>query len=239
VDNTSGWAKGGVMIRESLDPASSYAFMFPTPDGRRAFQNRPSVAAGAISAHSATGEVAYPCWVKVERKGNEFTAYYSTDGDNWIVQPDTENTGTDQSPNPQTIFMSGPVCIGLALSSNNGAGGVCFAEFSDVDMTGSVSGQWKVADLGDVARANDPADLYVAVQDSSNNVGVVVNPDPAAANATDWIEWKIPLTEFGINATRVKTLFIGLGDRDNPIPGGAGMLYIDDIRVTKPEPAEE
>ena len=239
VDNTNNFAKGGVMIRESLDPASTYAFMFPTPSGRRAFQNRPSVAANAISAHSAEGEVTYPVWVKVERKGNELTAYYSTDGNNWIMQPDTENTGDDASPNPQTIYMTGSVYIGLALSSNNGRGGVCFAEFSDVDMTGSVSGQWKVADLGDVAPSNDPVDLYVAVQDSSNNIGVVVNPDPAAVNATDWIEWKIPLTEFGINATRVKTLFIGLGDRDNPTSGGAGRLYIDDIRVMKPEPAEE
>ena len=239
VDNTNNFAKGGVMIRETLDPASSYAFMFPTPSGRRAFQNRPGAAANAISAHSAEGEVSYPLWVKVERTGNVFTAYYSTDGNNWIVQPDTENTGTDMSPNPQTIFMTGSVSIGLALSSNNGQGGVCFAEFSDVDMSGSVSGQWKVADLGDVAPANDPVDLYVAVEDSSNTIGVVVNPDPAAVNATDWIEWKIPLTEFGVNATRVKTLFIGLGDRDNPTPGGAGTLYIDDIRVTKPEPAEE
>ncbi len=238
VDNTSGFAKGGVMIRESLDPASSYAFMFPTPSGRRAFQNRPSLAANAISAHSAEGEVTYPVWVKVERKGSEFTAYYSTDGTNWIVQPDTENTGGDASPNPQTIFMTGSVYIGLALSSNNAHGGVCFAEFSDVLITGSVSGQYKVADLGDVAQSNDPDDLYVALQDSNNNIGVVVNPDPAAVNVTEWTEWKIPLTEFGVNLSRIKTLFIGVGDRDNPTPDGAGLIYIDDIRVTRPAAAE-
>ena len=40
--NTDPWAKAGVMIRGSLDPAATYAFMTPTADGRRAFQNRTS-----------------------------------------------------------------------------------------------------------------------------------------------------------------------------------------------------
>ena len=234
-DNTSDWAKGGVMIRESLNPASSYAFMFPTPSGIRAFQNRPSVGAGAISAHSAAGEATYPFWVKVERKGNVFTAYYSTDGTNWIVQPDTENTGTDASPNPQTISMSGTVYIGLALTSNNSKAGTCVAEFSDVLTSGSVSGQWNVADLGDVAGGNDTDDLYVVIQDSSNKTAVVTHPDPAAVNATDWIEWRIPYSDLaGVNLTRVQTIYIGVGDRDNPQPDGAGRLFIDDIRVGRP-----
>jgi len=234
-DTTSTWAKAGVMIRESLSADSSYAFMFPTPDGRRAYQNRPSAAANAVSAHSATGLVTLPFWVKVERKGSQFTAYYSTDGKNWTKQPDTENTGTDASSNPQTIAMTGSARIGLAVASNNAQGGTCFAEFSDVVATGSVSGQFQVADIGTISPGNDPAALYVAVEDSSGKVAVVTNPDTGLVNVLEWTEWKIPLSDLaGVNLSKVKKMYIGVGDRKNPVQDGGGRIYIDDIRVTKP-----
>jgi len=234
-DTTSTWAKAGVMIRESLSADSSYAFMFPTPDGRRAFQDRPLTAANAISAHSATGQVTLPFWVKVERKGNQLTGYYSTDGKNWTTQPSNENTGTDASANPQTIFMTGSVRIGLAVASNNTQGGTCFATFSDVVTSGSVSGQFQVADIGSISPGNDPATLYVAVEDSSGKVAVISNPDTSAVNVLQWTEWKIPLSDLaGVNLAKVKKLVIGVGDRNNPAADGNGRIFIDDIRVVKP-----
>jgi len=231
---SSTFAKPGVMIRDNLDPASSYALMHPTPDGKRSFQNRPSAGASAISAHSAAGAITFPVWVKVERKGNQFTAYYSQNGTTWIQQPDTENTGTDMSPNPQTIAMGNSVYIGLAVSSNNGAGGFCFAEFSDVVATGSVTGDWKVVNVG-VNPGNDPAPLYVTVADSTGKSATVTNPDPAAVNSLIFTPWKTPLTSFtGVNMSKVKKIFIGVGDPTNPKPDGSGRIFIDDIGVTKP-----
>jgi len=82
---------------------------------------------------------------------------------------------------------------------------------------------------------NAPVQLYVAIEDSAKHVGVVVYPDPAVATATRWTRWKIPLNSFaGVNMTRVKKMYLGLGDRQSPAAGGAGRIYIDDIRVTKP-----
>ena len=44
----------------------------------------------------------------------------------------------------------------------------------------------------------------------------------------------MPLSQFaGVNLSRVKVLYLGVGDRKAPAPGGAGRLYIDDIRVKK------
>jgi hypothetical protein len=60
---TDMWAKAGVMIRDSLDPASTYAFMTPTPDGLRAFQNRTVFGGSAKSAHSNPGAVTLPLWM--------------------------------------------------------------------------------------------------------------------------------------------------------------------------------
>jgi len=232
--NTSAWAKAGVMIRDTLDPASSYAFMFPTPEGRRAFQNRPATAAGAVSAHSSTNQATLPFWVKVERKASTFTAYYSTDGTNWIKQPDTENTGGDRSPNPQTIPMGGSVCIGLAVASNNGQAGTCMAVFSDVVVTGSVSAQFQMTAVGVIGRANDRAPLYVILQDSANKKAVVVNPDPGAVNVLQWTEWRIPFSDLsGISLNKVKKMYLGVGAQANRVPDGGGLLFIDDIRVVK------
>jgi hypothetical protein len=231
--NTSGWAKAGVMIRESLDPASSYALMFPTPDGRRAFQNRPSTGTNALSAHSATGVVTLPFWVKVERKSSQFTAYYSTDGKNWIKQPADENTGADASTNPQSIIMGNSVLVGLAVASNNTQGGLCTAVFSDVVVAGGAS--FRVADIGSIDRGNDPDRLYVTVQDSTNKTVTVAHPDAGAVNFTDWTEWKIPLSDLaGVSLNKVKRLYIGVGDKANPVASGTGRVYVDDIRVTKP-----
>ncbi|MHC4207610.1 MAG: hypothetical protein ACYSTT_23390, partial [Planctomycetota bacterium] len=42
IDNTNGWAKAGVMIRESLDPGSVHASMVVTPENGVSFQRRPT-----------------------------------------------------------------------------------------------------------------------------------------------------------------------------------------------------
>ena len=82
---------------------------------------------------------------------------------------------------------------------------------------------------------NGKEKLYVTLIDSSAKNASVVHPDPAAACATKWTQWKIPLSSFtGVNPAKIKTLVIGLGDRSNPKKGGAGMLYVDDIWVTRP-----
>jgi hypothetical protein len=75
--------------------------------------------------------------------------------------------------------------------------------------------------------------MYVAVQDSAGKVAVA--SDPTLVNTSAWTEWKIPLSSFtGVNLAKVKKLYIGVGDRKNPAADGAGRIYIDDIRVTKP-----
>jgi len=229
------WAKAGVMVRESLDAGSVQGIMAVTPSRIRAFQNRPSTGGASLSAHSATGTITLPFWVKVERKGNQITAYYSPDGKTWTRQPDTENTGTDASPNPQTIGMGTSVYIGLAVSSNTPSNGACLVDFSDVVTTGSVTGQWQAADIGGENPANDPDRLYVTVTDTAGKSKTIVHPDAAATCVADWTQWRIPLTDFtGVNMASVKKMVIGAGDRSNPKVSGGGMLFIDDVQFGRP-----
>ncbi|UCD53337.1 MAG: discoidin domain-containing protein [Phycisphaerales bacterium] len=82
---------------------------------------------------------------------------------------------------------------------------------------------------------NDPGPLYVAVEDNAGHVAMVVHPDPDATVTTQWQAWTIPFSELGdVNFGSVKVMYIGVGDRDNPTPGGAGIIYIDDIQIGHP-----
>jgi Tol biopolymer transport system component len=236
---TSTWAKAGVMIRGSLDPAATNAFMFPTPEGQRDFQNRPTTGGNTVGTYSDPGTITLPFWVKVERKGTNFTGYYSQDGVNWIKQPGTESTGVDRSANPVRLAMTGPVYIGLAVTSHN-ASMTTIAEFSDVSFTGTVTGEWQVAAVGVAQPSNAAAPLYVAVEDSAGHVKAVTHPDPAAVQSPDWQEWMIPLSNFqGVNLAGVKKMYIGVGDRSKPTAGGTGVIYLDDIGFGHPLSAEQ
>jgi mannan endo-1,4-beta-mannosidase len=82
---------------------------------------------------------------------------------------------------------------------------------------------------------NGQEKLYVILADSTGKSAMVVHPDAGAAAVTKWTEWKIPFASFtGVNAAKAKSLIIGLGDKNNAKKGGAGLLFIDDIRATRP-----
>jgi len=59
--------------------------------------------------------------------------------------------------------------------------------------------------------SNGAAPLYVAVEDASKHVGVVVHPDPAVVTTAEWTQWKIAFSELaGVDMTQVKKLYIGV-----------------------------
>ena len=227
VVNTDGWAKAGVMIRERLEAGAKHAAVVVTPNNGVSFPRRPFT--NDVSEQINQTPLAAPHWVRLTRTGDTFQAEHSTDGAGWT------SVGTDPLLSSDDITMMGTIYIGLCLTSHN-VNAVTTAEFSNVQTTGGVSGQWQVADIGVDHPGNDADRLYVVVQDSTGRLGVSVHPDPGAVLATEWTEWRIPLSEFtvaGVNVQAVTKMYIGVGDRDHPTPDGAGMLYVDDIRVMK------
>jgi hypothetical protein len=74
---------------------------------------------------------------------------------------------------------------------------------------------------------------YVALNGNAR----VDHDDPDAATSTSWTEWNIELQAFadqGVNLANVNSITLGLGNRSNPVAGGAGMMYFDDIRLYAP-----
>jgi hypothetical protein len=228
VENTNGWAKAGVMIRETLDADSTHAMTVVTPTQGISFQRRNATA--GTSAADTTAGLAAPYWVKITRdlSGN-FTASYSANGTAW------QTLGS-----PDNISMTSNVYIGLAVTSHDAAL-ACQAVFSNVTTTGNVTGQWAHQDIGIASNAAEP--LYVALSNSNGTSAVVTNDDPAAAQIDTWTEWVIPLSAFadqGVNLTNVDSIAIGLGTRGNmTVPGGSGKMYFDDIRLYRPTEAAE
>src|SRR5215467_565210 len=98
------WVKAGVMMRESLDPASRQAFMLVSPGKGLAFQRR--VDTGGLSTSTSGGLLTAPYFVKLTRSGATITASESPDGSSWTT------VGSDTFAMPQTIY------VGLAVSSH-------------------------------------------------------------------------------------------------------------------------
>jgi hypothetical protein len=160
--------------------------------------------------------------VQIARKGNLFTASISPDGKTWKVQ------GT-----PQTIVMTDPVFIGLAVTSHVDAATKRTVTFDSVSTTGTVvpAGPFSATkDIGIVS--NDPAPLYVAIQDKAGKMAMVANTNPAAVNTTVWDLWRIPMSAFaGVDLKNAKTLYIGVG---NGKPAGTGIMNFSDVRILMP-----
>jgi hypothetical protein len=226
LDMTDGWAKAGVMIRDTLAPESPQAATVLTPSYGVSFPWRAFL--GDISNQVNQTGMNAPYWVRLTRTGNTFKAEHSADGKVWSI------VGADATLSSHEIVMSPSVYIGLCLTSHNPAA-VTVAEFSDIKATGNVTGVWQVAEIGFDHPGNDPAPLYVALQDSAGRLAVVIHPDIDAVLTAVWTEWRVPLSHFaGVNLMTIKKMYIGVGDRKAPQAGGAGKLYFDDIRVVKP-----
>ena len=220
------WCKAGVMIRQGSNNGSQHSFMPITGSGGNgaSWQGRVGQSLDSVNEDNAGELVAAPYWVRIDRSGNNLTGFISPDGETWT-----------QIGDPREVAMNDPVLIGLALTSHN-ANQATSAQFSNISFTGNVTGTWQVAEIGATQLAgNTPKSVYVALEDSGGSVAVVTHPDSALTARSGWTEWLIPYSELmGVNLNSVATMYIGVGDRDNPISGGTGLIFIDDIGFGRP-----
>ncbi len=166
---------------------------------------------------------------------DEGSRIYETWVDGW-----TNNTGSIVG-NLQAPFAEQAVVHSDKQSMPMDYNNVNAPFYSEAELEFAPAANWTVNGVDTLTlffrgnTTNGAGTLYVVVEDSAGKIGVATHPDPAAVTLTTWTEWKIPLSSLtGVNPAKVKKLYIGVGDRQNPAKGGAGRMYIDDIRVTKP-----
>jgi len=86
----------------------------------------------------------------------------------------------------------------------------------------------------------DPTEqMYVGVEDDAGlyaelRYGDNEGEDMDDIKIPDWQTWDLELSDFssgGVDLGAVKKIYIGFGDRDDPVAGGSGVVYFDDIRL--------
>ncbi|MFB0553640.1 MAG: LamG domain-containing protein [Phycisphaerae bacterium] len=114
-------------------------------------------------------------------------------------------------------------------------------KYSEVEKTLTSGRDWTREGVGVLTiwfrgeTDNDDETLYVAL----NGNAIVNNDNSDAVREDTWIRWNIDLQAFadqGVNLANVNTIAIGLGNKNNPLAGGSGKIYIDDIRLYRPAP---
>ncbi|MDQ2715722.1 MAG: PQQ-dependent sugar dehydrogenase, partial [Chloroflexota bacterium] len=167
--NSSPWAKAGIMIKESTTTNSSYVDALVTPTASPNTPNingvgctpngcdaplppiTPPVGNGVHMQYNFTGSqsVTSPTalagynspneWLKLQRVGNTFTSWYSTDGNTWTM------IGTTN------VTMNANATVGLFVNSHN-VGQYSTAAFDHVQVTTSTNTSlptpWADSDVG-------------------------------------------------------------------------------------------
>jgi regulation of enolase protein 1 (concanavalin A-like superfamily) len=131
VQNTDPWAKAGVMFRDSAAAGAPFADVVATPGNGVAFQWRNT--AGAVPNNVNIPGLSAPVWVRLVRSGDDFSAFYSTNGVTWT------QVGTTQ-----TVALSTTALAGLAVTAHNN-GALNGATFTGVSL---LPAGWGGAEIG-------------------------------------------------------------------------------------------
>ncbi|MCP4607984.1 MAG: hypothetical protein GY845_04640 [Planctomycetes bacterium] len=133
----------------------------------------------------------------------------------------------------QSIVHSGNQSMPISYDNAVGKSEVTSALTSNSDWT--VNGVTTLTIWYRGAPTNAPELMYVAL----NGSAVITNDNPDAAQKSSWTEWNIDLQAFadqGVSLANITSITLGLGNRANPVAGGTGMMYFDDIRLYPPAP---
>jgi len=121
IGKTNILAKAGVMIRASLDRAAPSAFAMLQANARAAFRYRGRAA--TVSSTLGERDAELPAWVRLIRRGDSITGYYSDDGTDW------QEMGSARVP------INGMALIGVAVTAHN-VNAMCTASIEKVTVSG-------------------------------------------------------------------------------------------------------
>jgi regulation of enolase protein 1 (concanavalin A-like superfamily) len=178
----STYPEAGVMIRETLTPSSTHAYVAyePYPGPTIYFYDRPTT--GSTTSAQGSTINALPYWVKLVRSGSTFTGYVSPDGVTWTQVGAT-----------QTINMAQNVYIGLAVSANNNSA-LATATFDNVSVS---SGAVPAPVIASLSPAAGPIGTQVTVTGSAFGASqgsstVTLSGTPLTPNS--WSDTSISIT---------------------------------------------
>lgn len=120
LEDTHEWAKAGLFFKEDLSAGSKNVLVAMTSKNGATFQRRSQANTFTEGLGGKEG-VKVPCWIKLQRKGINFTAFCSVDGSDW------EEFGKCE------LEMNASIYAGIALTSHDNSK-LCEAVFSQVKI---------------------------------------------------------------------------------------------------------
>ena len=144
-----GWAKAGIIIKQSTHQGSAYAAMMVTVGhGVRMQYNFTGDTAGMPGAVSA----AHPRWLRLTRSGDTITGYDSADGTHWTQVGTVQLTGLPSTVQAGMFATSPGYTVtqnSFGGSSNNGGPAQATGVFDHVSLAGGAPGStWTPAAIG-------------------------------------------------------------------------------------------
>jgi hypothetical protein len=128
------WTQVGVMMRDGVGSTSKHASVFVGPGGVIDVQYRRTARGPTHSERMCVRDMKLPSWIMLQRQGDNFTAYYSSDGSVWSeVRRDDPN-----EPLSVAVVMGETALVGLAVTSSDTVR-TAEARISNVSITGQVS----------------------------------------------------------------------------------------------------
>ena len=149
---------------------------------------------------------------------------FSTWTDGWGTQTNGALIAHDQAPWAETTIVHGGRQSMSFRYDNN-------LKYSEAERPLSPPQDWTRSGIGALSLwfhgnpNNAVEQMYVKVNGSK----VVYGGNVDDIKQASWQQWNIDLVSFGVDLANVTQLAIGLGDETNLTPGGAGIVYIDDI----------
>ena len=142
------WAKAGILARSHPTPPHvRQAWTCRTPGHRQPFQWKPGDTVGGCSSLQADGPGLMPCWLRLERRGDAFTAYYAADADGspsgWVMRGSTVIPMQDRvfvglfvsSHDPRTPCTAAFDCVGVAAGAPPPVGTATATYFNNQTLT--------------------------------------------------------------------------------------------------------
>jgi hypothetical protein len=121
LENTNSFAKAGVMFRNALTAGSRNVYMLATPVASSLMRFTRRTVDGGTSVATTGASATLPHWVRLDRVGNTFTGYTSTDGE------------TFTEVGSVSITMDATLYVGLAVTSHV-AGTLATGVFDNVSI---------------------------------------------------------------------------------------------------------
>jgi len=92
IDNTTPYAKAGIMLRDTLTAGSAHVILDVKPDGGVEFMQRST--AGGATVYLGGTTVSFPMWLRLVRTSSSVSAAVSSNGSQWTTIGNTTVGGT-------------------------------------------------------------------------------------------------------------------------------------------------